>query len=468
MTRSRAAEAEADSDGERVGNLIAAGLVLLAAAVELGLREAFYHVSSEVPGLLLVCLLLLFIALTGLRARGVHQGRGGRAMLVVALAAWVWVCDIRWPGGPSVTIGLLLLCSLGAWCLRDQRWAQVRRSLTAAAIIFILSQPVVAAWRARDVSWPDPAPAAEPGTLAPASMKVVLLLDELNAESAGPIAAAMERSGRPVYRRAVAPVGDGTAKVVPSLLSRQVFHEAKPCGWHTVCSGSAVLSLGRVHASRPDIDIVGFYFPYCAVQGLRSCDVLSPAQPHLDLERWRCAAQRRSDWLARRDGIEGRLRCATLNGEVWATLAADVEAAIWRAPFWQRGGLLYAHVPLPHPPGEGGAGTLEEHYRMNIHKAAKLVAAITDRLVRQGLAYQLVVFSDHPLRRAHWCRSTQYRDACSSAPEHDDESVPLLATGWVSPRFDEVESNMDIFALVVPERFQTGLPAGASAPTKDR
>lgn len=465
ITRSRAAEAE--SDGEHVGNLIAAGLVLLAAAVELGLREAFYHVSSEVPGLLLLCLLLLFITLAGLRARGVHQGRGGRAMLVVALAAWAWVCDIRWPGGPSMTIGLLLLCSLGAWCLDDQRWAQVRRSLTAAAVIFVVSQPVVAAWRARDVSWPDPAPAAKPGRPAPA-MTVVLLLDELNAGSAGPIAAAMERSGRPVYRRNVPPVGDGTAKVVPSLLSRQVFHEAKPCGWHTVCSGSAVLSLGRVQASRPDIDIVGFYFPYCAIRGLRSCEVLSPAQPHLDPERWRCAAQRRSDWLAQRDGIEGRLRCATLNGEVWATLAADVEAAIWRAPFWQQGGLLYVHVPLPHPPGEGGAGTLDEHYRMNIEKAAKLVAAITDRLAGQSLAYQLVVFSDHPLRSAHWCRSTQYRDACSSAPEHSDESVPLLATGSVSPRFDEVKSNMDIFALVAADRFQASLPAGSRAPTRDR
>jgi hypothetical protein len=198
---------------------------------------------------------------------------------------------------------------------------------------------------------------------------------------------------------------------------------------------------------RPDVDIVGFYFPYCAIKGLRSCNVVSPMSPYLDFARWHCAAQRRSDWLTGLDGETERVRCANQLGHVWATLGQDVEAAIWRAPVWERGGLLYAHVPLPHPPGDGGEGSLETHYRANIAKSARLVGAITERLVSRRRPFSLVVFSDHPLR-AIWCHSTQYRDSCPPGADLLDDQVPLLATGVVSPAFATIKSNMEIFSLV--------------------
>lgn len=432
--------------------MVSALLVLMVTAIELGMREAFYRISGEAPGLLLITILTLLFAAVGLwkfRDDLARRPSASRIMVPIALASWGWLCGIQWPGGRGSGLVLLGIIGILAWRLSNGPWAVLRRALTAAALIFVLSQPILAFWHAPNLQWPRAASAGLPSRSGPApEITVVVLLDELSANAAGPIAEAMSRSGYPVLRHSVQPVGDGTAKVVPSLIAHHVFAEAKPCSWHTVCSGASVLDLDRVSASRPDIDIVGFYFPYCAIGGLRSCEVLSPSQPYLDLSRWRCAAQRRSDWLAGIDGEAARLHCAELNGQVWASLGARVEAAIWRAPIWDRGGLLYVHAPLPHPPGEGGSGTLEQHYRANLGKAARLVGDLAERLAAQKRAFSLIVFSDHPLRSSFWCHSTQYRQSCPPDAALLDERVPLLATGIVDPGLGKIRNNMDLLQFI--------------------
>lgn len=443
---------------ERAADHASAFLVLLAVAFELGLRESFFQISSEAPRLMVVALLMAVCALAWWRARqGLRDNaarperRISRVMPLLALAGWLLMVGVGWPGGPWTDAALLLLGALAAWRWDHGRWRLLRRAVTVAALVFVFSQPVLASWRAADVPWPRPAGnvPADARIDAP-EVTVVVLLDELSARAAGPIADAMERSGQPVLRRSLKPAGDGTAKVVPALLSQLTFNESKPCGSHMLCSGSNVLDFDRIHASRPDIDIVGFYMPYCRIAGLRSCEVLAPSQPYLEPRRWRCAALRRSERLARFEGPAMQERCAALNGEVWADLGARVESTLWRAPVWTQGGLLFVHAPLPHPPGEGGAGTLDQHYRANLAKAARLIGAMTDRLAAQHRSYTLIVFSDHPLRAKFWCQSTQYRATCPIGEDLQDEDVPLLATGRIAPALERLTSNAGIFDAVGP------------------
>lgn len=451
-------EGSQPNSSEVARNVICALLVLFSTAVELGMREAFYSVSSEAPGLLLVMLLtglVLAVAIGGIRTSHASASRLTVSRITVLMAAMAWW---RLSG-----VGLQLLPSMWAWPLlglaglmglrlNAASWAVVCRTLAAAIAIFVLSQPLLAHLRARDLQWPPVRQAGMPAADQPAPVTtVVVLLDELSAGAAGPIAEAMGRSGYPVVRRAIDPSGDATGKVVPSMFAGRPFKESKPCSWHTVCSGADVLDMDRVQASRPDIDVVGFYFPYCAVRGLRSCEVVAPESPYLDWARWRCAAQRRSEWLTQFDGEDKRLRCAQQNGRIWIALGEAVESAIWNAPVWTQGGVLYAHVPLPHPPGEGGAASLEQHYRVNIEKAAQLVGKMAERLASTQRPFSLVVFSDHPLR-PYWCLSLQYRPSCPPSTDLLDDKVPLLATGVVDPAFARVNSNMDIFQLIAVQR----------------
>lgn len=450
---------EADPRREARADLIAGLLVLASAALELGMREVFYRISSEVPGLamlLLAAITLLLVGTAGLRraARSMGALHIVRCLLVGAFAMWcLTVGDKLVPAMFSLNGALATLLVAGgvaAWRLGVGQWSALRRALTAAAVIFVLSQPVLAALRAPQLQWPPlPASSAKIPFVAAPGLTVVVLLDELSDRAAGPIADAMKRAGRPVHHKALLPSGDSTAKVVPSLFSQHDFKQAKPCGWHTVCSGTQVLDFGRIQASRPDIDVVGFYFPYCAIRGLRSCEVLSPPSPYGDLERWWCAAQRRSEKLAAHGGEAARQRCGELGGKVWATLGTSVEAAMWRAPGWQRGGLLYLHMPLPHPPGEGGGGTLGDHYRVNLAKAARLIGEMAERMARTQPSFTMVVFSDHPLRSSLWCGSTQYRQhGCPLEPSLRDEYVPLLVTSSDDRPLGDIASNRDVFQLI--------------------
>lgn len=456
--------------------VLAASFILASSLAELLIREAFYSISSEAPRILGVVIVWLAILIMGSwvgvrrrahRARALHgqvQGDSpyvGPALVGIAAAVWMHVVCGPWLAnmlstpisaalGPEVllvAVGVSLTCAGAKF--PEPTWSRLRRGVSAAMVIFVLAQPVLAYWRAPVVIWPDQEAEASPSATAPET-QVFVLLDELNDKAAGPIIAAMEQSGLPVHHRSLVPVADGTAKVVPSLFVQSAFSDAKPCGLDTVCSGNQVLDFARIHASRPDIDVVGFYMPYCAIQGLRSCHIEMPASPVFSLERWRCAILRRSEVLANMAGQVELRRCAELSGAVWSDLASDVESRIWRAPVWRDGGVLFAHVPLPHPPGGDPALGLAAHYEANLERAARLIGRMVEELTRPpSRRFSLVVFSDHTLRTSVWCRSTQYMGvSCAAGEALNDDRVPLLAIGDVHPAFQRLHSNQDVFKLL--------------------
>jgi hypothetical protein len=457
---------------------MAASLILASCLAELAIREQFHRMSFEIAKILGVLIVWLAILLLGTwvgvrrrtRQREAHRHGHeikrelawfGPSLVGIAAAVWVPIVCGPWLAsalrstlgpefGPALVLFALVATLTGAGAkLPAATWSAVRRGVSAAGMIFVLSQPVLAHWRAYDVVWPSPETSESPPTPAP-EIQVFILLDELNDKAAGPIIAAMSRSGRPVHHRALVPVADGTLKVVPSLFARTPLPDAKPCSLNTVCSGNQVLDFSRIRASRADIDVVGFYLPYCAIQGLRSCHVEKPASPVFGMERWRCALVRRSETVANSAGEAERRHCVELVGTVWGDLATDVEQRVWQAPAWRSGGVLFAHIPLPHPPGRNPSQGLPANYAANIERAADLIGRMAEVLGRDpSRRFSLVVFSDHPLRPAMWCEFAFYKGAdCAATEALTDDLVPLLVTGDVPAAYGRLHSNQKVFDLM--------------------
>lgn len=319
----------------------------------------------------------------------------------------------------------------------------LRRAACPGVLAFVVSQPLlVRAW-APKITWPEAAVDMPAGR---DKVVVFLLLDELNAKSAGPVLRAFEHHGLAARMRAVHPIGDATAKVVPAMFAGMPFDDAKPCGMTAICSGKNVLDFGKVLASRPDIDVVGFYHPYCAIQGLRYCATLSPSSPALDPGRWICAAVRRFAPVSARDWVA---RCSDMGSQVQSRLVADVEAAIAQAPVWRQGGVMFAHVPLPHPPGRTGGASLKTHYEDNVELAAQLVSSMVERARAGGASdINFIVFSDHPLRPAVWCGTATYRNnGCPLDESLVDVDVPLIVVGVAGIDISRLQTNRDVFRL---------------------
>ncbi|WP_457330923.1 hypothetical protein [Rhizobacter sp. P5_C2] len=440
-------------------DLVVATLVLLSVAGELALRELYYRFWAELPGLLLVGAAWLAILLTVLwfarPGRSPRFDVVSRVGLFVSFAFWLDIFGDAVSGllaaegtGRELVhaVGFACFASGAWWALRvpPMRWAAIRRAVCAVAVLFVASQPIVAAIHAPTIAWPGGAqPAGARDTV------VFLLLDELNASSAGPIVEALAKAGRGVRIKSLVPVGDATAKVVPAMFAGGRFPDAKPCSIATVCSGGRVLDFSKVIASRPDVDVVGFYEPYCKISGLRSCVQAFPSSPALEAERWWCAALRRSVWLSNKAGAAADNRCAALGGETWSALATRIEQGIDAARVWREGGFLFAHVPLPHPPGEGGGEPLSTHYANNISRAVRLVDRVVAEVTREpDRRFTIVVFSDHPLRSSVWCNTTQYRrNGCPLPQWLVDDKVPLIVAGDVPPAFDEIQQNNEVFRL---------------------
>jgi len=442
-------------------------VVLFSIALELTIRELYYRLWAELPRLVLVAGVWLVIAgITHWLGRSANTRRvetASRIFVFVSLALWLGIVGdtaFAWLEGvrarrellQATCFALLLVAAWYGLRLSGIRWAAVRRAVAVCAFLFVAVQPIVAAVKAPTIRWPE-RQSVQPGTVAATAetrhVTVFLLLDELNATAAEPLVEALAKAGRGVRVKSLLPVGDATAKVLPAMFAGGRFPDAKPCGIDTVCSGGRVLDFSRVVASRTDVDVAGFYEPYCAIRGLRSCVHASPISPALAADRWWCAALRRSVWLSDRMGIAADQRCAELGGAVWSQLVSGLERAVVTAPVWREGGILFAHVPLPHPPGEGGEGSLATHYRDNIARAVRLVDGMVEQLARQpDRRFTIIVFSDHPLRSTLWCDTTQYRrNGCPLPRQLVDDKVPLIVAGDVPPAFDSIEDNSEVFRL---------------------
>ena len=273
-------------------------------------------------------------------------------------------------------------------------------------------------------------------------------MDELGAAAAHPIADDLRAAGLRVREEALTAAGENTLNVIPALFSGRDFDRSRPCGVATLCSGTTAIDFSRIGVQRADVDVVGMLLPYSDIPGLRSCFALP--LPHEFGSAYRSLAV----FHLRRLGLPtpAWLNPAPPPATLKAELLRQQVEAIDHSRVWSDGGILYAHLPLPHPPGFENLGSLDAEYAGNIERARALVREWVARAhARFGGDYSVIVTSDHPLRD-YWCTSGTYRgDACRLREAFRSREVPLIVAspGAVSAR--PITSNRDAFRILNDE-----------------
>jgi hypothetical protein len=341
----------------------------------------------------------------------------------------------------SVVAGLLTLT------ISFDVWKRLHLAIIVGGLIFIFFPVLLVSTHAPTIYWPSPshqAPTLKAPQL-PQQNTIVLLLDEFSASHAGPVVDQLKDAGLQVTSTSMIPAGKHTVNVIPAIWSRSNFDQSAPCGPTQLCSGSNVLDFSKVKASSDNIDIVGFFHRYCSIQGLRSC-FFEPFP----------TASAGTDLLCRFPGVRKLdfLECDTSapDRSAFIALRAHLEKSMLEAPFWEKGGVLYAHMLQPHPLMGIPLKSLQEEYTDNIAHAAAFgkIVAQKAKLVF-GDDFNIIVFSDHPLRVDMWCNDKNYiKMGCQVSHTQSSTKVPLIvATPAVNKKpFHNLSSNQNIFDLL--------------------
>ncbi|WP_416760918.1 hypothetical protein ACNI65_02220 [Roseateles sp. So40a] len=445
----------------------AAAAVWTSAWIEVLVRDRYHALYSQLDNMAWLIALGGFYLLERLVARWAPKAWAATLSaryLVLAAVLWAWIVLFGGASGQRFVAGVILSAALAVglliampWLLRRMPAASASAlatrgpmAIAVAAMLFVLLPPAMALWSAPSLSWPSRQAATAPAAsqTSPAFGRdrtvLILLFDELNDAAVGGIQAALTAQGLHVAHRPLEPVGDGTAKVVPAMWLGRPFKDPKPCSNSAICSGRDILDFSKVLASRQDIDVVGFYHPYCAMQGLRWCRRESPLGVFDWSDRWVCAVRRRM-------GLTMPERCHREQHLSWTRLVERTEQAYWQAPFWQQGGMLYAHLPFPHPPASDSRQTFVEQYAAGTSKAARLASASVERLRAAGIKdIAVIVTSDHPLRVDGWCSNGTYSARrCQGSEQLKDSKVPLLvAADGALPELAPFNSNQQVFDVL--------------------
>jgi hypothetical protein len=142
--------------------------------------------------------------------------------------------------------------------------------------------------------------------------------------------------------------------------------------------------------------------------------------------------------------------CQKNSHRAWADMRDAVVQAMMAAPTLRQGGVLYVHLPLPHPPARE-TGSLAEQYRQNLHQGEALLAQVLQVLAKNRLEARVMVFSDHPFRQALWCarEAAQFDAPCLGDVDLSDDQVPLIVAARSGlPDIDHVQRNDEVFDVL--------------------
>jgi hypothetical protein len=122
----------------------------------------------------------------------------------------------------------------------------------------------------------------------------------------------------------------------------------------------------------------------------------------------------------------------------------------YKTPFWSSGGLLYAHLPIPHLPSRKNFATNKEAYEENVNEAATLIADIASKLqLTFGSNFTLIITSDHAYRKSEKCDSVRYVDiSCNEVKglPANRGLVPLIVANTNKLNVSLPNSNVGLFA----------------------
>ena len=348
-------------------------------------------------------------------------------------------------GYSHLLFSLTLIIGFGSYLVIKSKyylWVKLRRVMGILPSLLILPPIIVGQLIAEPKLWLGP-PNSNQAT--PVST-IVLLFDELNAKSSNGLQKVLTERGLNVEFKTLIPIHNSTIEVIPALFTEQNFIAAQVCGYSRVCGDGVALDFSKVYVERNDVDIVGFYHPYCSIQGLRSCYRSSSNRSVWDYDRLVCFAKNRLGLNLNRDDK----LCQLIGKQSWLTMGKNVSDELLNTPVFKQGGVLYAHIPLPHPPSEG-TGSLATQYKRNVAKSEELLGQILDKLAINKIEPRILIFSDHPLRPNLWCANefVSFDSPCEITPELIDSYVTLiLASHGELPQLNNIESNIKTFGIL--------------------
>lgn len=247
---------------------------------------------------------------------------------------------------------------------------------------------------------------------------IVLLLDESSPNVASTYVGALDGLDVDHNVSLVRAAGPNTTNSIPGMFTGVAFEGMRACLPSVLCSARRSLDFRTLTAARPDVDIIGFWHPYCDIGGLRSC-----FREPMVFFRSLIATVLCSDVTLQR-----LTDCSITEGTLERQLSTML-GALDAAPLWKDGGVLMAHLPLPHPSMERADTDLARSYEKNTTEASRQIAVLTKRLIDQFPGdFRLIITTDHPLRVDAWCKAGMiYASArCGEGLPPDEGIVPLI------------------------------------------
>lgn len=240
--------------------------------------------------------------------------------------------------------------------------------------------------------------------------KVVVVLDELSPEGAQHIINRLKGDGFWVDNVNVPAAAQTTLEAIPAMLIGELDRNLLPCSFSALC-GNSIKDFQNFYVNEEDYDVVGYWHAYCEIKGLRSCFRLIKHQNQSFTHALKYAACSLDRGIFTQHLASCSIQPESIYKFAWPEVAEEVNSAIFNMPFWNMGGNLFIHIPLPHPIFDVAAeSSLSSEYRNNLLIAERLVAKLARELTNKfSDNFSLTILSDHSLRgELIWCNHDAY------------------------------------------------------------
>jgi hypothetical protein len=326
-------------------------------------------------------------------------------------------------------------------------WKNISKFIIGSACVFALSPLVISLVLRSDAGQSGE---TEVARFPKTNNLLVLILDETSPEYAKGMIRGLTDAQLFIKSTEVAAAGKSTINSIPSMFSTSRHDDVTSCNSTALC-GPRNFDFASLTANRDTTDIVGFWHPYCAIKGLRSCVreegiFAESSSVNFGLYVLWCGQFDRRGMFA---FCEKGIPHAAVVEHTRKVMSQKIHAA----PFWQEGGRLFVHFPLPHPSMTYDFASLKVEYEHNVGQAEQLVSELTARMMsRFGKDFTLVITSDHALRTMMWCASPQYsRPGCVEGLPPDRGRVPYIIA---SPKPIDVAISVSNVGLLSPSLFR--------------
>lgn len=173
----------------------------------------------------------------------------------------------------GIAAATAVAAALMATRIGAETWQRVDHAIIGASLAFTLSFPIVARLQVA-----PPAGVFALEFLGPTGQRpkatAIIVLDEASPELMPPVIDAMRAAGVTVHARDIQAAGPNTLNVMPAMLTGRRFEGMLACWRDVLCADGGNVRFESLRPHTANVDVIGYYLPYCAIPGLRSCEAI--------------------------------------------------------------------------------------------------------------------------------------------------------------------------------------------------